>query len=96
MTSGMARSQRGSKPRGARARTKAPGATRRASVRLVKPLERTVSAGHPWIFREALSGPLPAPGEVVYYLVSGETAGVESAPGYDAAGSPRSNPAACP
>lgn len=36
-----------------------------ASVRLGKPLERTVSGGHPWIYRDALVGSLPEPGAVV-------------------------------
>jgi len=34
-------------------------------VRLSKPLERVLASGHPWIFRDALAGPLPAPGAVV-------------------------------
>jgi 23S rRNA (cytosine1962-C5)-methyltransferase len=36
-----------------------------ASVKLGKPLERTVSGGHPWIYRDALLGELPEPGAVV-------------------------------
>jgi 23S rRNA (cytosine1962-C5)-methyltransferase len=38
------------------------------SVRLGKPLERVVSGGHPWIFRDALLGELPEPGTVVTVL----------------------------
>lgn len=34
-------------------------------VRLTKALERVIGSGHPWIFRDALAGQLPAPGEVV-------------------------------
>jgi len=37
-------------------------------VRLSKALERVVASGHPWIFRDALDGRLPAPGEVVTVL----------------------------
>ena len=37
-------------------------------MRLTKALERAVAGGHPWIFRDALAGTLPAPGEVVTVL----------------------------
>jgi 23S rRNA (cytosine1962-C5)-methyltransferase len=37
-------------------------------VRLTKALERAVASGHPWIFRDALAGKLPEPGEVVTVL----------------------------
>lgn len=39
-----------------------------AKLRLGKPLERTVSGGHPWIYRDALLGELPEPGAVVTVL----------------------------
>ncbi len=39
-----------------------------ARVRLSKALERAIGSGHPWIFRDALDGKLPAPGEVVTVL----------------------------
>lgn len=42
--------------------------TRAATVKLGKPLERVVSAGHPWIFRDALVGTLARAGEVVTVL----------------------------
>jgi 23S rRNA (cytosine1962-C5)-methyltransferase len=37
-------------------------------VRLNKALERAIGSGHPWIYRDALDGQLPAPGEVVTVL----------------------------
>ncbi|PRP90302.1 Ribosomal RNA large subunit methyltransferase I [Enhygromyxa salina] len=37
-------------------------------VELGKALERAVGGGHPWIFRDALVGELPEPGEVVTVL----------------------------
>jgi 23S rRNA (cytosine1962-C5)-methyltransferase len=37
-------------------------------VRLSKALERAIGSGHPWIFRDALDGKLPAAGEVVTVL----------------------------
>ena len=40
----------------------------RRSVRLCKPLERAIRAGHPWIFRDAIAGAVPPPGEAVTVL----------------------------
>lgn len=37
-------------------------------VRLSKPLERSIGQGHPWIYRDALTGTLPEPGQVVAVL----------------------------
>jgi len=37
-------------------------------VRLSKALERAIGSGHPWIYRDALAGRLPAPGEIVTVL----------------------------
>lgn len=39
-----------------------------ARVRLSKALERAIGSGHPWVYRDALVGQLPAPGEVVTVL----------------------------
>ena len=39
-----------------------------ARVRLSKALERAIGSGHPWVYRDALAGQLPAPGEVVTVL----------------------------
>jgi 23S rRNA (cytosine1962-C5)-methyltransferase len=39
-----------------------------ARVRLNKALERAIGSGHPWIYRDALDGQLPAVGEVVTVL----------------------------
>lgn len=38
------------------------------TVKLSKALERTVRRGHPWVYREALAGDLPGPGEEVRLL----------------------------
>lgn len=61
----MARSSRPStsKPRPGSKTTSKP-----SSLRLTKPLERAIAGGHPWIFRDALAGELPAPGTVVTIL----------------------------
>jgi 23S rRNA (cytosine1962-C5)-methyltransferase len=40
-------------------------------VRLKKRLERTLAQGHPWLFRNALAGELPAPGRVVDVVADG-------------------------
>ncbi len=37
-------------------------------VHLSKPLERAIGQGHPWIYRDALTGTLPEPGRVVTVL----------------------------
>jgi len=37
-------------------------------VRLKKKLERVIANGHPWIFRDAISGDLPRPGQVITVL----------------------------
>src|SRR5690606_18246867 len=42
--------------------------TRMTRVRLSKALERAIGSGHPWIYRDALAGRLPAPGEIVTVL----------------------------
>lgn len=34
-------------------------------LRLRRPLSRTISAGHPWVYRDALDGRIPAPGREV-------------------------------
>lgn len=39
-----------------------------ARVRLSKALERAIGSGHPWVYRDALVGQLPGPGEVVTVL----------------------------
>lgn len=39
-----------------------------SAVRLSKPLERSIGQGHPWIYRDALTGTLPEPGRVVTVL----------------------------
>jgi 23S rRNA (cytosine1962-C5)-methyltransferase len=41
---------------------------RAKTLALAKALERVVAGGHPWIFRDALTGDLPEPGEVVTVL----------------------------
>lgn len=38
------------------------------ALRLCKPLERAIGQGHPWIYRDALTGSLPEPGRVVTVL----------------------------
>lgn len=38
------------------------------TVRLSRALERTLRQGHPWVYREALAGELPGPGEEVRLL----------------------------
>lgn len=38
------------------------------TVRLKKNLQRVLAQGHPWVFRDALAGPLPDPGRVVTVL----------------------------
>ncbi len=43
----------------------------RLSVRLKKPLERTLSAGHPWVFRDALERFDAAPGTIATVLSRG-------------------------
>ncbi|MFV8751218.1 class I SAM-dependent rRNA methyltransferase [Nannocystaceae bacterium ST9] len=46
-------------------RTSAPAQSKPGVVRLSKPLERAIGQGHPWIYRDALTGTLPEPGRVV-------------------------------
>ncbi|MCA9680840.1 MAG: class I SAM-dependent rRNA methyltransferase [Myxococcales bacterium] len=48
--------------------SRGPSRKSAGSVRLSKPLERAVGQGHPWIFRDAISGTPPAVGEVVTVL----------------------------
>ncbi len=38
------------------------------TVQLIRPLERAIGHGHPWIYRDALTGRLPEPGSVVTVL----------------------------